>query len=165
MFKIGEQVVHYKEGVCTVTNIGKLDMSCSDKEKQYYTLKPVYNVGGTLYMPVEGKEQQLRKVISQKEAEELIQHMPDIQMLDIGDEKKREHLYKEALFKNQCQSWISLIKTSYQRKKARVQAGKKVINIDDRYLSSAEKFLFGELSVALDMPKDEVKQYIQKRMP
>ena len=61
MFKIGDQVVHYKEGVCEVTNIGRLDIRCSDREKEYYTLKPLYNAGGTLYMPLNGEESQLRK--------------------------------------------------------------------------------------------------------
>lgn len=41
MFKIGDYVAHYKEGVCEVVNIGKIDMGSSDKE--YYTLKPVYD--------------------------------------------------------------------------------------------------------------------------
>ena len=36
MFKVGDQVVHYKEGVCEVTNIGRLDIRCSDREKEYY---------------------------------------------------------------------------------------------------------------------------------
>lgn len=38
MFRIGDYVAHYKEGVCEVVNIGKIDMGSSDKE--YYTLKP-----------------------------------------------------------------------------------------------------------------------------
>ena len=41
MFKIGDYVAHYKEGVCEVMSIGKLNISCSDKEKEYYTLKPL----------------------------------------------------------------------------------------------------------------------------
>ena len=41
MFRIGDYVAHYKEGVCEVVNIGKIDMGSSDKE--YYTLKPVYD--------------------------------------------------------------------------------------------------------------------------
>ena len=52
MFKIGDYVTHYKEGVCEVIDIGKLDMRCSDRKKEYYTLKPLYDAGGTLYMPV-----------------------------------------------------------------------------------------------------------------
>ena len=164
MFKIGDQVVHYKEGVCEVTNIGRLDIRCSDRKKEYYTLKPLYNTGGTLYMPVNGEEKQLRKVISQHEAKELIDDMPNIDVLDVSDEKRREVMYKEALFKNQCRSWVALMKTSYIRKMERIAVGKKVINVDDRYLNSAEKFLYGELAVALDMPKDKVREYIVDKM-
>ena len=164
MFKIGDQVVHYKEGVCEVTNIGRLDIRCSDSKKEYYTLKPLYNTGGTLYMPVNGEEKQLRKVISQHEAKELIDDMPNIDVLDVSDEKRREVMYKEALFKNQCRSWVALMKTSYIRKMERIAVGKKVINVDDRYLNSAEKFLYGELAVALDMPKDKVREYIVDKM-
>ena len=38
MFKIGDYVAHYKEGVCQVVDIGKISLSCSDNEKEYYTL-------------------------------------------------------------------------------------------------------------------------------
>lgn len=164
MFKIGEQVAHYKEGVCEVINIGKLDMRCSDSEKEYYTLKPLYNENGKLYMPVNGQEKQLRKVISPSEAKELIDDVSNIDMLNVSDEKRRELLYKEALFKNQCRSWIALIKTSYLRKQERIAVGKKVINVDDRYLNSAERFLYGELAVALDMPKEKVREYITEKI-
>ena len=34
MFKVGDYVAHYKEGVCEVINVGKLEMSCSDREKE-----------------------------------------------------------------------------------------------------------------------------------
>ena len=62
MFKIGDYVAHYKEGVCEVVNIGKIDMGSSDKE--YYTLKPVYDAGGTVYTPVDNKRDQIRKLIT-----------------------------------------------------------------------------------------------------
>ena len=35
MFKIGDYVAHYKEGVCEVVNIGKIDMGSSDKRVLY----------------------------------------------------------------------------------------------------------------------------------
>lgn len=164
MFKIGDYVAHYKEGVCEVTDIGKLDMRCSDRRKDYYTLKPIYDAGGTLYTPVDNEKKQIREVISQEEAQELIGDMPNIETIWVSDEKRREVLYKEALMKNQCREWIAIIKTSYLRKMKRMASGKKAINVDDKYLNIAERFLYGELAVALDMPKEEVKGYIAKRM-
>ena len=160
MFKIGDYVAHYKEGVCEVMSIGKLNISCSDKEKEYYTLKPLYDAGGTLYPPVDNEKRQIREVISGEEAQALIDDMLNIEMIGVADEKRRELSYKEALLRNQCRDWISLIKTSYIRKMNRLASGKKVINVDDKYLNIAEKFLYGEFAVALGLPKDEVKGYI-----
>ena len=160
MFKIGDYVAHYKEGVCEVTSIGKLDISCSDKKKEYYTLKPLYDAGGILYTPVENDKRQIREVITSEEAQALIEDMLNIETIGVTDEKRREISYKEALLRNQCRDWVAIIKTSYTRKMKRIASGKKVINVDDKYLNIAEKFLYGELAVALDMPKDEVKGYI-----
>ncbi|MEZ3486835.1 MAG: hypothetical protein K1W22_09670 [Lachnospiraceae bacterium] len=160
MFKIGDYVAHYKEGVCEVMSIGKLDISCSDKKKEYYTLKPLYDAGGTLYTPVENEKRQIREVITSEEAQALIDDMLNIETIGVTDEKRRELFYREALLRNECRDWIAIIKTSYMRKMKRIALGKKVINVDDKYLNIAEKFLYGELAVALDMPKDEVKGYI-----
>ena len=136
MFRIGDYVAHYKEGVCEVVNIGKIDMGSSDKE--YYTLKPVYDAGGTVYTPVDNKRDQIKK--------------------------QREGMYKNALLHNQCREWISLIKTSYGRNKKRLLAGKKTINVDERYMSSAEKFLYGELAVVMEIPRDKVSGYVKEHL-
>ena len=164
MYKIGNYVAHYKEGICEVMAIGTLDINCSDKKKEYYTLKPVYDKGGVLYTPVANERGQIREIITAREAESLIDDMPKIEALLIAEEKKRESIYKEAVFKNECRSWISVIKTSYSRKMKRLSSGKKSINMDDKYLGMAEKFLFGELSMALGIPREEVKKYIAQRV-
>ena len=164
MYGIGDYVAHYKEGICEVVAIGTLNISCSDKKKDYYTLKPVYDSRGVLYTPVANERRQIREVITAQEAEILIKEMPKIEVLGISEEKKREALYKEALFKNECRAWISVIKTSYSRKMKRLSSGKKSINMDDKYLGMAEKFLFGELAMALGMSKEEVKRYITEKI-
>lgn len=164
MYKIGNYVAHYKEGICEITAIGKLNMSCSDKKKEYYTLKPVYNAKGTLYTPVSNERGQIREIISAEEARALIDDMPKIDALWVTEEKKREAVYKEALFKNECRSWIAIIKASHARKMKRLSLGKKSINIDDKYLGIAENFLFGEFAMALDMTREEVKTFIKTKM-
>ena len=40
----------------------------------------------------------------------------------------------------------------------------KVTHVDDRYLGIAEKFLCGELAVALEMSREEVKGYLSSQM-
>lgn len=160
MFKIGDYVAHYKQGICEVTDIGRLDISCSDKKKEYYTLKPLYDQAGTVYTPVSNEKNQIREVVTYEEAKKLIEEMPSIDTIWVADEKRREAFYKEALMKNECREWIAIIKTSYLRKMKRLASGKKSINVDEKYLSIAERFLYGELAVALDMKKEDVRNYI-----
>ena len=90
--------------------------------------------------------------------------LPDIEILCVGDEKRREGVYRDALFQNQYRLWVSLIKTSYFRKRERISEGKKVINVDDRYLNCAERFLYGELAVALGISKEKVREYITDKI-
>lgn len=115
-------------------------------------------------MPVANERNQIRGVITHDEAQALIEDIPNIEALWVTDEKKRESLYKEAVFKNQCKEWIAIIKTSYLRKMDRLSSGKKSINVDDKYLSIAEQFLYGELAVALAIPKEKIREYITERM-
>lgn len=164
MFKKGEYVAHYKQGVCEVLDIGKLDMSCSDRRKEYYTLKPVYDEDGVVYTPVSNERGQIRSILTEEEARFIIEDIPNVEELQVSDEKKREEFYRKMMFKNECRAWISVMKTSYLRKMKRLACGKRVINVDDRYLSIAEGFLCGELAAALAMTKEEVKACIISKM-
>ena len=94
MFRIGDYVAHYKEGVCEVVNIGKIDMGSSDKE--YYTLKPVYDAAGTVYTPVDNKREQIRQLITKEEAENLIKEMSEIDTIGVTNEKQREAMYRQV---------------------------------------------------------------------
>ena len=44
--------------------------------------------------------------------------------------------------------------------KSRKQQGKKITYVDDRYLKEAKENLYEEFSIALDIEKDNVEQYI-----
>ena len=157
MFKIGDYVAHYKDGICEVVEIGPLNIS-QDKNKNYYTLRPVFNPAGKLYTPVENEKRQIREVSTKDEAENLLAEMSQIEVIHVPDERRRELHYKEALYKNDCREWAAIIKTTYLRKKIRLNMGKRSINVDEKYQASAEKFLCGELSVALNMKKEDIKQ-------
>lgn len=160
MFEIGDYVAHYKQGICEVVSIGKLDISCSDSDKEYYTLKPIYDAGGTVYTPVDNTRHQIRRILTKEEASELLDHIQEIEVLNVKSEKLREATYKESLLKNECKDWIALLKTSYTRKMKRLASGKKSINVDERYMNSAESFLYGELAVVLGMKREEIKKQI-----
>ena len=82
----------------------------------------------------------------------------------VENEKQRELTYKECLKQNTCEDYVRIIKTLYLRKQDRLSKGQKVIGLDERYLKQAEEFLYGELSIALGIKKEEVQAYITEEI-
>ena len=160
MFEKGDYVIYGNNGICRVQDITTLSISGIDKNREYYLLKPVYSSGSTVYTPVDTAETLLRPALSREEADSLIRSIPDIPLIPIADEKTLEKTYKEYMRSNSTRAWVQLIKTIYLRKEKRTMKGYKVTALDSRYFSLAESSLYGELAIALDKPREEVKSYI-----
>jgi len=160
VFEKGEYVVAGNKGVCTVDDITTLNISGVDQEREYYILKPVYVPGSTVYLPVDTAEESMRRVLSKEAADALIAGIPEIPLLSTTNDKLLEQEYKGCMKTNSCEEWIKIIKTIYLRKQKRLEAGRKVTAVDAKYFRIAEDNLYGELAVALNIPKTEVETYI-----
>lgn len=145
-------------------DITTLNISGVDKAREYYILKPLYMTGSTVYVPVDATNESLRKILSKDEAEALIKGIPSIPMITGVNDKLLEQEYRGCMKSNNCEEWIKIIKTIYLRKQKRIEAGRKVTAVDAKYFRLAEDSLYGELAVALDMPKEEVESYITGEM-
>lgn len=164
MFEIGEYIVYGNTGVCKVGEVTKMAAPGEKGDKMYYTLEPVYDKGCRLFTPVDNQKVKMRPVLTRQEADELIGQIKEIDLLWVSDEKNREQVYKDAIRTCNCVEWIRIIKTLYIRRQSRLAAGKKVTSSDAKYLHLAEESLYGELSVVMGIPKDEVEEYIAKRV-
>ena len=164
MFSIGQKVICGNKGVCIIEDITTLDIPGVDKAKEYYILKPIYISASTVYVPVDSALTSMRMILSKKEAQELIRAIPEIPTLEIKNERLLEQDYKACMKTNVCEQWVKLIKTIYERKQERLQAGRKETAIDSKYFRIAEDVLYGELAVALDMERDQISQYIIEQL-
>lgn len=164
MFQKEDMVVYGHHGICKIIDKGTLSMDMVDKKKEYYTLNPVYRPDALVYAPVENRKILMRKVIQKEEAEALIDQIPQIETVWILNEKVREAQYKEALQSCDCVELIKIIKTLFLRKKDRMEHGKKVTVVDERYFRQAEERLYGELAFVLGKEKSEMPEYIAERM-
>ncbi len=164
MYTSGDYVVCGNNGICQIQDITTLNISGVDKTRKYYILKPVFSSGSTVYTPVDTAENTLRKAMNKEEATAFIDSIPNTALIPLADEKTLERTYKEYIHQNSSEDWLKLIKTIYLRKEKRLSDGHKVTAVDSRYFKLAEDFLYGELSVALDMSKDEVREHIIQTM-
>lgn len=163
MFEVEDYIIYGNNGVCKVVDIGPLKLDGIDKEKIFYTLEPVY-AQGMLFTPVDNYKVVMRKLISEEEAWELIDDIPNIEILWAENDKLGELKYKESMKKCDCREWIKIIKTLHFKQQERLSQGKKITNTDERYLHTAENHLYGELSLPLNIPKEKMEDLIMSRL-
>lgn len=164
MFKKGDYVIYGSTGICCVMGVTSIDVDGIPKDRLYYILHPEGKPGSKVFIPVDNEKLVIRKVISKEEAEELIEEIPQIEILDISNDKLREEKYKECIQSCDCRKLIRIIKTIYLRDKKRMEQGKKATAIDERYLRLAEENLYAELSMLLGIPQNHMENYITSRI-
>lgn len=158
MYKIGDYTMHGNHGVCKVVEIGTLDMDSTNKDKLYYTLSPIYSKGSMVYTPVDSNKVTMRDVMSVDDAYELISMVTDIPMIEAANDKLLEANIKETLKSYQPLDWLKIIKTLYNKNEMRNTQGKRLSNIDERYLHIAKDLLYGELSIVLECSKEDIEE-------
>lgn len=160
MYQPGDLIIYNGEGVCRVERVSPLDLSGTNKHKLYYTLRPVYR-NGTIFIPVDTNVF-MRPVISREEANALIRRIPQIeyQVYETRNQRLLNEHYQNLLLTHDCEDMLQLIKAVYLKRQEVQTQGRKPGLVDERYMKRAEDILYGELAVALGIPKDSVLDYI-----
>ncbi|MBR6115625.1 MAG: hypothetical protein IKQ10_10720 [Oscillospiraceae bacterium] len=165
MFSIGEKIMYGGTGVCVVEEITSVKLSAMEKPRDYYVLKPLYQ-SGTIQIPVDNIKVPIRPVMTRFEAESLVDCIPDI-TATICYEKNltalRNH-YQQQLNTYDCRDLVRIAKSIYAKKKDAENRQKKIGMTDEKFLRRAEDLLFGELAVALEISRDDVRGYISDRL-
>lgn len=164
MFQKNDYVIYGNNGVCTVKDVGPLDIPGVPKERIYYTLVPYYTKDSQIFTPVDSDKVVMRTLICEEEIMQLIKDISTIELLWVKDEKQREAQYKEALRTCDCRELVRIIKTIYQRKQHRIAEGKKMTASDEKYFHLAEENLYGEFAIALGIERDQVREFISDKI-
>jgi CarD family transcriptional regulator len=165
-FQIGDLIVYGGiDCVCRIMNITRLDQPGMDREKTYYVLKPLYQ-DCVIYTPTDNKNSLMCPVITRNDAEDLIEMIPEIKAepLQYDDIREITEHCKSILKSRDCVKLTELTMCIYAKKQLRIKHNRKFSEQEDAFMKQAEDMLFGELSVALDIPKGQVKSYIAKRV-
>ena len=155
MYKKGDYVV-YRRDVCIIRDIKESKL----KNTTYYVMNPIDDSSLIIDIPIENKMGFLRDVISTDKAKKLIERIPKINPIENINEKNLDAKYKEMLYTGNYEDLIKIIKTTFLRNESRVNNKKKISEKDNTYFKLAEKYLYNELSVSLNMSVEEVKDYI-----
>lgn len=158
-------MVYGGEGVCRVEGISAPSIRGVDKAKLYYTLAPLGR-SGQVMTPVDTAVL-MRPVMSRREAEKLIAELGELETEAPKSSNMRgvKEYYHGIVMSYDCRQMAGLIRMTSRKRKWALTHGKKVSQMDERYLKRAEEQLYGELAVALELPKAEVLPYIRQVYP
>lgn len=132
-----------------------------EKEDGYYRLVPVNDTSIKYKVPVDSNF--LKKVITKEEIDRLLLEIPEINTIDLG-EKQIEQEYKELMKSGTHENLVKIIKTSYLRNQIRILNNKRISEIDDEYFRRAEKYLYEEIGIVLNLSFENTKEYIINKL-
>ncbi len=159
-----DSVIIYGLQICKVIGIEK--KMIGNITKDYYVLSPIYDDKNTIYVPCDNNElmKKIKDIMSEDEIMGLINDMPDNEPLWIEDDKERAAFYKEILEKGKRGDKIRIIKTLYEKRLELSAVGKKLRNSDEQVFERAEKIIYDEMALVLDIKREEVVPFILKQI-
>jgi CarD family transcriptional regulator len=160
MFKVNDYVIYGSTGVCQIVDIKKDEGSVDDAE--YYILHPVYINTMSIKTPVDNPRIMMRPLLTKDEVLSLIAIVPEQAPFWVQNPKERSNIFKAALKSNENEELIKIIRMISQEKQTTT---KKISNTDENFMSTAEKRLYEEFSISLNIPTDEVVPFIFDHIP
>ena len=158
MYKVNDHVV-YKRDVCIIK-----DIKTNSKKRKCYILGPIDDKSLTIEVPVENMNEAIRDIISKEEVNKIIKSIPNVEIISLVNDKLFEQEYKHLLNTGNHEDLIKIIKTTSSRNEERAKNKKKIGEKDDIYFNKAEKLLYNEFSISLNMTFDETKEYVKQQV-
>lgn len=171
MLSPGDTVV-YRHHVCTVTAIREGYFEGRD----YFELNALFENSLKLFVAIDEAElPALRPVMDKREALALIDSIADAKGIDESElrsgantptliERRMKEEYDKCLRTFAPEDLIPIMKSVHERTARREDIGRQITATDKKYFDLAEGLLCDELSVSLDLPRENVKDFLVERV-
>ena len=162
MYQTNDFVVYGTHGVCRILTIE--ERRIDKKTASYYILEPVEQAGTCYMVPVQNEAAvaKMRPVMSRTELDDLLQ-CPEIQEdAWIPEENQRTLAYRELIASGDRQALLRMVCTLFRQRQAQLEAGKKFHLCDEAFLRDAERLLNSEMSMILQLPREQVIDYVRR---
>ena len=164
MYQIGEKIIYGSNGVCVIEGFKTLEVPHTMEEKVYYIIKPMFQEC-RISAPVDTK-MFMRPIISAEEAQVLIDGLANLDAQPYFNNALRQlqDYYEKRIATHDCNELASMLVALYRKREQMLSQKRKFGAIDERYMKRAEELLFGELAVALDLTKAEIRQMVNDKL-
>ena len=160
MYKINDAVIHCREGLSTIVAMNNMN------GKDYFLVSVNRSSGETIYVPVDTAENIIRPLMNKREADDLLKYIKKIKKDFNSTTKQRRDAYKKKLSSGDVKEIAYLYRQLYFYEKIGGENNTeiKLGPVDLDMLGYAENMLMDEFSLSYNIPRSEVKDFIEKRM-
>lgn len=164
MFETGQWVVYGVHGVCRVA--GREKQLVNRKRTEYLVLEPLAQNESRYFVPTANPTAmgKLREVLPAEELKALLASNEIRQDCWIADENQRKQHYRDLTSNGDRVSIMNMTYCLYRYKEEQLTAGRKFHLCDDNFLRDAEKLLSSEISLVLEMPQDQAREYLREAL-
>ena len=161
MFQIGDQVVYGVHGVCQIIDLQIQKINY--KKVEYYVLEPIRQPGARFFVPsqIEIASSKLRPVLTRVEVDQLLRSAKNAEDRWTDDENLRKQLYRDLISTCDRCAILRMIRSLHNHKDIQLQTGKKFHISDANFLKDAEKMIYSEIALVLEMPYEDIEAYIE----
>ncbi|MBE7030880.1 MAG: CarD family transcriptional regulator [Ruminococcaceae bacterium] len=164
MFQVNDTICYGTHGVCKIIDITKKEFG--GVALDYYVLEPVHHEKSTIYVPLHNQSLtgRMQRVLSPEEIHQIIQSMPEEETKWIANEHERRECYRIALEQGDRKELMRLIKTIYLHGQEQKSKGRKLYAVDEKFLHEAERLIYDEFALALDIKPNQVLPFIREQI-
>lgn len=164
MYQIGDYVIYGIHGACRV--MGTEKQLVNRKRTEFLVLEPLVQSGSKYYVPTENPTAmgKLRSVLSKDELIQLLDSDAVRQDCWISDEGQRKQEYRELIVASDRLRLMQMVSSLYRYRGTQEAAGRKFHQCDENFLRDAEKLLSSEISLVMDLPADEARDFLRKHL-
>lgn len=156
-FKKGQQVIHCRDGLGVI--IGETTMM----DNGYFIVHTVRGGGENIYVPVSKAENIIRPIMGNKEADELVIYIKNLEVSFNPNTKQRRDALKRKLGSGDIHEIADLFKQLYLYKKCN-DGSIKFGPVDLDMLEFASNNLLDELALSYSIDRDKIEEFIYKKI-
>lgn len=163
MYQIGELVIYSSHGICRIEDI--CHKTILGETKEYYVLVPIDNKENlTIHAPVEQKENRMKRLLNKDEAIDILQsfHGEGIEWEENAN--VRYNVFNKIVQQGNRKEIAKVYHTLLKKKLELSKKEKSLHKRDEALLRQIQKILNKELSLALDLPLEEIEKRIDEQI-
>ena len=163
MFSIGEKVVYGAYGVMEI--IDMRDVAFDDRIRKYYVLREAGgNSSSETLVPTDNElvVSHMKRLLTKEEMTDAIRRAKAVTDFDwLPDNRARAEHFKTVIASGDRVAILVMIRSIVEAGRLRAAEGKKNFLSDETAMKKAEKVLYSEIALVMEIPLSDVAEFIE----